>query len=140
VSDTAEPVGRPAPGSTPPMLKVLAGVLFVEAAAMAVITVLTVLEALTEPTASPGGGIALAVLAALAVVFLVVLAVGTMRGRSWVRGPAFTWQLLQLAVAAGAFQGAFARPDIGWLLLIPAVVGIALLFVPSVMNATRRPL
>lgn len=140
MSNSAAPAGPPAPGRPPPLLKVLAGVLFAEALAMAAITVLTILEVLASPAASPGGGIALAVLAALAAAFLLVLFTGAVRGRFWVRGPVFTWQLVQFAVAVGAFQGAFARPDVGWLLLIPAVVAIALLFVPSVMDATRRPL
>ncbi|MCU1437610.1 MAG: hypothetical protein JWP66_697 [Naasia sp.] len=140
MKDPAGTLGNPAPRRTPTPLKVLAVVLLVEAVAMAAVTVMLLVEVVTQPSAGDGGGIALAILGVLAVGFLGVLLVGTLRGQTWIRGPVFTWQLLQLAVAVGAFQGAFARPDIGWLLILPAVVGIALLFVPSVMNATRRPL
>lgn len=123
----------------PVLLRVLAGVVLVEAVAMAVVTVVLLLDVLTQPAASPASAIALVVLAALAVVWLVAMFVGTLRRRPWIRSAVFTWQLLQLAIAAGSFQAGVGRPDIGWLLLAPSVAGIAILFTPSVMNATRRP-
>jgi hypothetical protein len=46
--------------------------------------------------------------------------------------------VLQVAVAIGCFQGYFARPDIGWVLLVPAVVAVGLLFTPPVMAVTTR--
>jgi hypothetical protein len=49
-----------------------------------------------------------------------------------------TWQLLQIAVAIGCFQGVFAVPSLGWALLAPAVVAILLLLSPPVVAATRR--
>jgi len=79
-----------------------------------------------------------AVLAALATVWLVVIAVGALRAQPWVRAAALTWQVLQLAVAFGSFQGLFSRDDIGWFLLVPAVNVLFLLFTRSVMEATRR--
>ncbi|BDZ46029.1 hypothetical protein [Naasia aerilata] len=120
------------------LLRVLAGVVLLEAVAMGVVTVLLLVELLTTPAVSVATGIALAVLAALAAVWLVAIFLGLLRRRSWVRGAVFTWQFLQLAVAIGSFQQG-GRADIGWLLLLPTIVAIALLFTPSVMNATRRP-
>jgi hypothetical protein len=46
--------------------------------------------------------------------------------------------VLQIAVAIGCFQGLFARPDIGWALLVPAVLALVLLFTPPVVAATAR--
>jgi hypothetical protein len=122
----------------PPLLAALAGVLLLEAVAMVAVAVLLLVELLTQPAASLGGALFLVVLAVLAAAGLFALFVGTIRKRGWTRGPTFVWQFVQLAIAVGAFQGQFARVDIGWLLLIPSVVAIALLFTPSVMNATRR--
>lgn len=133
---------EPAPGrperARPVLLQVLAGVVLLEAVAMMVVAVLLLLELLTQPASSIGGGVAIVVIAVLAAGWLLAMFHGTIRGRAWVRGAVFTWQLVQLAIAVGSFQGAFARPDIGWILLLPALVAIALLFTPSVMNATRR--
>ena len=56
-----------------------------------------------------------------------------LRGSPWVRGATVVWQVLQIAVAVGAFQGFFARPDIGWLLLVPALAALVLLFTPPVV-------
>ncbi len=43
-----------------------------------------------------------------------------------------------VAVAVGSFQGLVARPDVGWALLIPAVVAFVLALAPSVVRATAR--
>src|SRR4051794_27603651 len=136
VSEHAVNVSRPRP---PVLLRVLSGVVLLEAVAMGVVTVLLIMELLTQPVESLPGAIALIVLAALAVLWLLAMFRGILLRRPWTRGAVFTWQLLQLAIAAGSFQPGVGRQDIGWLLLLPAVVAIALLFTPSVMNATRRP-
>ncbi|WP_307807447.1 hypothetical protein [Naasia sp. SYSU D00948] len=134
----SEQVGAAPRPKLPPLLALLAGVVLVEAIAMVAVAAILLIDVLTQPAASLGGGIALVVLAVLAAVWLAAMVLGTLRRRTWVRGAIFTWQLIQLAVAVGAFQGTFARQDIGWLLLIPSVAAIALLFTPSVMNSTRR--
>jgi hypothetical protein len=110
----------------------------IEAIAMLAVAVILLIDVLTLPAASLAGGLALVVLAVLAAAWLAAMVLGTVRRRSWVRGAIFTWQLVQLAVAVGAFQGTFSRQDIGWILLVPSLAAIALLFTPSVMNATRR--
>ena len=135
----SERLSNPSRPKPPVLVAVLAGVVLLEAVAMVVVAVGLLVELLTQPAASFAGGLFLVVLAALASAGLVALFLGTVRRRFWTRGPTFVWQFVQLAIAVGAFQGQFARVDIGWLLLIPSVVAIALLFTPSVMNATRRP-
>lgn len=122
----------------PWLLVALAVVLFFEATMLAAVALFLVYELVTEVPASFASAIAILILVIVAGVWLVVVGVGTLRARPWVRSAALTWQVLQIAVAVGSFQGLFARGDIGWLLLVPAVVAIALLFTRSVMTATRR--
>jgi hypothetical protein len=101
-------------------------------------TVFLVFELITVTPASFASALALTVLTALAAAWVLAIALGVLRGRSWSRGAAIVWQVLQLAVAVGAFQGAFARPEVGWLLLLPALAALVLLFSRPVVAATRR--
>jgi len=43
-----------------------------------------------------------------------------------------------ISIAVGAFQGLFARPDVGWALLVPAVTVIGLLLWTPVRLAYTR--
>ena len=121
-----------------PVLIVLTVLLFAECALLVAATVYLVVELLTVPPASYPSAIFLTLLTAIAAVWLGAIATGSLRGASWIRGAAIVWQVLQGAVAIGCFQGVFARPEIGWLLLVPSIVGIVLLFTPPVVAATRR--
>lgn len=105
---------------------------------MAVATIYLVIEIFGAVAASLASAIALAVLNAIAAVWLGFIGLNVLRGRPWVRGAIVTWQVLQVAVAIGCFQGYFARPDLGWLLLVPSIVAVGLLFTPPVMVATTR--
>jgi hypothetical protein len=95
-------------------------------------------ELLTVPPASYPSAVVLTILTALAAGWLGAIAIGSLRRAPWIRGAAIVWQVLQGAVAIGCFQGVFARPEIGWLLLVPALVVLVLLFTPPVVAATRR--
>lgn len=119
-------------------LRVLVGVLLAEAIGLAGLTAFLLFEILTEVPDSYAAAVGITVLAAIATLWLVVIAVNTLRGFAWVRGAIVTVQVLQIAVAIGSFQGLFARTDIGWLLLVPAVAVLALLFSRPVMAATAR--
>lgn len=121
-----------------PLLVLLAVIVFAESALMGAAAVYLVVELLIDTPASFASAIALTVLVVVAAIWLVVIGVNTLRGAPWVRGAIVTWQVLQIAVAVGAFQGLFARPDIGWALLIPALVALVLLFTRPVVAATAR--
>ena len=121
-----------------PVVIVLAGLVFAECALIATATIYLVVEILVATPASSASAIALTVLTAIAAVWLALIAVNILRGRAWVRGATVVWQVLQIAVAIGCFQGLFARPDIGWALLIPAIVALVLVFTPPVVAATAR--
>jgi hypothetical protein len=122
-----------------PLLYVMAAILFAECALMGFLTVVLVFEILVATPASYPSAIALAILAAIATVWVGFIAVHSLRGRPWIRGGALVWQILQIAVAVGSFQGAFAQPAVGWWLLIPSLAVIALLFTKPVIAATTRP-
>ena len=123
----------------PALLIVLAGLIYLEAAALAVASVVLLLDLLTQRPDSYASGIAILVLTLLATVWLAVMASHALLGRAWIRGGAVTWQVLQIAIGIGSFGGLFSRPDIGWLLIIPAVIVLVLLFTPTVIRATKRP-
>ncbi|TAL40760.1 MAG: hypothetical protein EPN91_12405 [Salinibacterium sp.] len=118
----------------------LSALIFLESALLAAATIYLGIEMSASTPKSFASAIALAVLTAIAAVWLVFIGLGVLRQRPWVRGAIVTWQILQLAVGLGCFQGAVARPDVGLLLVIPAVAALVLLFTPPVVAATaRRP-
>lgn len=130
--------GPPSGGSRHPFVVLLAVLVFAECALLAVATGYLLIELLTATPNSYASAVALTLLAAVAAIWLGFIGVNVLRGKPWVRGAAVTWQVLQLAVAVGCFQGLLARPDVGWLLLIPAAAVLVLLFTPPVLAATVR--
>lgn len=135
MNEGPNPTERPSGGLPLTLLTLLLGL---EAVAMTALALFLLFELLTQPAASIGGGIAIVVLGFLAALWLVAIVIGVVRRRPWIRGAAMTWQFLQIAVAVGCFQGLFAQPDIGWLLLAPALVCILLLLSPR-LTAVLRP-
>lgn len=129
---------RPPTPRRHPLLLVLAGILFAECALLTVATIYLVIELLVDEPDSFASAVALTALTALAAVWLAVIAVNLLRGKAWTRGATVVWQVLQLAVAVGFFQGLFARQDLGWALLLPAVAALVLLFTRPVIAATAR--
>ncbi|QHC55981.1 hypothetical protein [Rathayibacter tanaceti] len=124
--------------SWPAGLLVLISVLTLETLAVAALAGWLVIELLTTRADTVGGGVAIVVLALIALGWAAATTLAAIRRRSWMRGSALTMQLVQMAVALGAFQGQYAAPDIGWALLAPALVAVATLFLPSVVSVTRR--
>ncbi|WP_134173517.1 hypothetical protein [Cryobacterium psychrophilum] len=122
-----------------PGLAFFTALLALEAAVLWLLAAWLVVELLTQTPASLGGGLAILALAALAAVWVSAITVGTLRRRPWIRGGAITWQLVQIMVAVGCFQGLYARPDVGWVILLPSLVVLALAFTPKVVAATSHP-
>ncbi|MEQ1735135.1 MAG: hypothetical protein ABL886_01735 [Rhodoglobus sp.] len=121
-----------------PLIIALAVLIFAECALLLAAVVYLVVELLIATPASLASALFLTILTAIAAVWLGVIGVNVLRASTWVRGAAIVWQVLQLAVAVGSFQGLFAQPAIGWALLVPAVIGLVLVFTPAVVQATRR--
>lgn len=124
-----------------PLVVALFVLLLAECVLLAGVTIYLVVEIVATRPASYASGLALIVLSLIATTWLGFIAANILRGRAWVRGGTLVWQVLQIAVAVGCFQGAFAQPQIGWVLLVPALVAIGLLFTPPVIEATsgREP-
>jgi len=113
-------------------------VLFLEAAALVGVTVVLIVELLVDRPDSYLSAVALTVFAAIAAVWVGAIAVNSLRGRVWIRGGAIVVQVLLAAVALGSFQGLLPRADIGWLLLLPAIVVMVLLFTKPVLAETAE--
>ncbi|OIH96431.1 hypothetical protein BIU90_17380 [Curtobacterium sp. MCBA15_001] len=118
---------------------VLLVVVALEFAALVVATVVLLVEVVVSPASSIASGIALTVLTAIAALWLGAMTLGLWRARPWVRSGIIVWQVLQGALAIGAFQGVFRVPAVGWALLLPALVAITLVLSKSVTAALARP-
>lgn len=122
----------------PILFWLLLALLALELAMIATLTIVLVVELFIDEPESIQTAIALAVLAAIATVWLAAIVVGAMRGQAWIRGAAIVWQVLQFAVGFGAVQGAFAPTAAvwGWPLIAVAIATFMLLFAPSVVAVT----
>ncbi|TFC80466.1 hypothetical protein E3T23_09135 [Cryobacterium cheniae] len=120
----------------PRAVLLLAAILYAEAALLWAAVLWLILELLTATPTSLATALAVLVLVLIGASWVTAIAVNSLRRRSWIRGAAVTWQLVQIAVAVGSFQGLYARPDLGWALLLPSVVVLVLLFQPRVIAET----
>jgi hypothetical protein len=132
---------EPRPARRARALTALALLLAAEAAVLWAAVVWLVLELLTDQPTSYASAVAILVLAVAAAAWVTTIAVATLRARPWIRAAAMTWQFVQVFIAIGCFQGFYARPDVGWALLIPSALVAVLLFTRSVLDATstREP-
>ncbi len=117
---------------SPPQLTALTWLVFLEAAVLAIATVFLLLELFTRNAHDARSAIALAITTGLFALGVLVLGIGLLRRWARIRGGVLLWQLLQIACAIGAFQGLLGPDWIGWLLLVPAAIGIWLLFTKPV--------
>ncbi|WP_223269336.1 hypothetical protein [Frigoribacterium sp. ACAM 257] len=131
-----ERTGRSATPSRPALYWLLVLLLAAEAALLAVATAYLLVEILTVRPDSYAAAAAILLLTLLAAVWLGAIVVGAVRGRGWIRGAAIVWQVLQIAVGVGSLQGTFANPSVGLWLIVPAVLVVVLLLVPSVVAVT----
>ena len=136
--DTTPNESEPAERRSPALVALLV-VVGVEFAALVVVTVVLIVELVLAPVTSIASGIALTILSAIAALWLGSLFIGLRNRRPWVRSGIIVWQVLQGALAIGAFQGVFRVPAVGWLLLIPALLGITLVLSRPVTEALARP-
>ncbi|MBO1737104.1 hypothetical protein [Leifsonia sp. TF02-11] len=120
------------------MLIVLAVILALEALLVTGLALWLLYDLLTLTPQSYTTAIAITLLVAIGAAWVIVTFVGILRLHAWARASTVTIQILMVAVAVGSFQGLVARPDVGWALLIPAVVAFVLALAPSVVRATAR--
>jgi hypothetical protein len=86
-----------------------------------------------ETPDSLASAVGLVLITFAAAAWITTTTIGFVQGKSFARGSAVVWQVLQGAVGLASNQGLFARPDIGSALFVPALVALSLLlFSPSV--------
>lgn len=143
VNDPRDPNGgQPADASVAHLrsvsLLVLTLLLWAEALLLGAVAVYLVVELVTQTPASYASAVMILLLVLIAAAWVGWVAISTWRCRPWVRGGIVVWQFMQISVGVGSLQGIFARPDVGWALIIPALVALMLLFTRDVMAATAR--
>ena len=112
---------------------VVAIVLVAETLALLGLTAFIVYEVVADEPDSIASGVGLALTTLAATGWIAATTVGFLRGKSFARGSAVVWQVLQGAVGLASNQGVFARPDIASGLFVPALIALALLlFSPAV--------
>lgn len=127
------------PGGVRAAFVTVVALLFAEAGALIAVLGWLVVDLLVLQPSSFATAVALVVLVAIAAAWVAATAVASARRAPWSRASAIVWQVLQVSIAVGAFQGLFARPDVGWLLLVPAITVIGLLLWPPVRELYARP-
>lgn len=130
--ESAEGVRRPRAASA------LAVLLFVEAIAMLVLAGWLVFEALVGPAGQLGATLFLAVLGLGGAFLLLQAGRGVLDGRSWSRSATVVWQVLQMGVALGTYDGAEGPVPLALALFVPAVAGLVLVFRKSVREWLAR--
>jgi len=137
-TSNGEDFNRPDISRTHGLVRLLAALLTLEALALVGATVFLIFEVLVAPADSVTSAIALAVLVALGAVFVIVIVIGTLRGNAWTRAATIVVQVLFGAIAIGSFQGIGPRPDIGWIVLVPAVAVLVVMFTKPVLAHTNH--
>lgn len=131
------PVSRPTVPAPRPIALVLVAVIeLLEAVGIAVLAALSIAAGPGSryPQTAYGVGGTLLLAAAL----LVLVAVGTLRARSWSRTPGLVWQIVQVLVGLYTFQGQGAQPGLGLVAIVPGVAAAVLLLTRPVREATAR--
>jgi hypothetical protein len=116
----------------------LAAILALQFLGLAVVTVVLVIDLFVANAYSEASGVALAILAALAALWVAFIVLGLFRGQSWTRSAIIVWEFVVGALGVGAFEGVFPVPSIGWLLLAPAVIALVLVFTPPATRLLAR--
>jgi hypothetical protein len=138
-ADEPMPHAASVSGGVRAALVVVNTVLILEAVALAAVAVWLLVDLVALRPSSYATAIALTVLVAIGAAWVGATAIASLRRAPWSRAAAIVWQILQVSIAVGAFQGLFARPDVGWALLLPAITVIGLLLWPPVRLAYTRP-
>lgn len=118
---------NPSHSKAPRSIKLVAGVLALEALAPLGLAIWAAITFLTGAALSLPTLVAEAVFFLAAGLWLMLVAARLVQGRSWARSAAVFWQLVQLAVASASFSGQFANPTIGVSLIASSlIVGVFL--------------
>ena len=116
-----------------PAVATVALVLMAETLVLIGLAGFLIYQLVVETPDSLASAAGLVVVTVIAAIWIAATTIGFVQGKSFARGSAVVWQILQGAVGLASNQGLFARPDIGSGLFVPALIALALLlFSPSV--------
>ncbi len=116
-----------------PSVIVVALILVAETLALYGLSGFLIYQLAVDSPDSIASAVGLALITFAAAAWITATSIGFIQGKSFSRGSAVVWQVLQGAVGLASNQGLFARSDIGSGLFVPALVALALLlFSPSV--------
>jgi hypothetical protein len=116
-----------------PAVLIVALILVAETLVLLGLSGFLVYQLVVDSPDSIASAIGLVLITLAATAWIAVTTFGLVQGRSFARGSAVVWQVLQGAVGLAINQGLFARPDIASGLLVPALLALALLlFSPSI--------
>jgi hypothetical protein len=121
----------------PVLLYVLSALLLLEGIALAAATIYLVIEIFAAPVASAASAIALAVVVAVLAAAVILVARATVAGRPWTRGATVCIAVLQLLLAYSIVIT--KAPTLGWIIAVPGVALLVLVFTRPVLAATARP-
>lgn len=113
-------------------------ILLVEALGMLAVAVWLAIGALGDPVENIAGGLFLAVLAAGAAAFLLAAGRAMLDGRAWSRSATVVWQVLQLGVALGTYDGGQGPVPLALVLAALSIAGLVLVLRRSVTEWLRR--
>jgi hypothetical protein len=119
------------------LLYALAALIFLEGLAFSAGTIYLVVEIFIGDPKFVTTAVAYAVTAAVLSTLVLVVGRATLRARPWIRGATVCIAVLQLLVAYSIVIT--KEPTLGWILAVPAVVLLVLLFTRPVLRATARP-
>ncbi|MUN61698.1 hypothetical protein GMA12_00775 [Kocuria sediminis] len=129
-------MSTPSPGVRPREIAVLAGIVLLEALALAVAGLRLVWTLLFEQPLTVGGTVFLVLVLLGGALWLLHVGRGLWRGFRWPRAAALVVQLFVLVLALPLLQA--GQWALGLVLAAPAVVVLLLLFRPAVLAWTSR--
>jgi hypothetical protein len=119
-----------------PLLYALAALVLLEGVALSAGAIYLVIEIFMGKPGYLTTAIAYAVTAAIFAVLVIVVARNILRARPWIRGAVVALAVLQGLVAYSILIT--KEPTLGWVLLLPALAMVVLVFTRPVMRATDR--
>ena len=125
-------------GAAPTSVKIMSVVLGIEALVAVAVGLWIGIEAFGEEGSHIVGTLFLAVLALGLAVFLAAAVRGMLRRHAWSRGAAIAWQVLQVGIALGTWNGGRGILWLALTLLAPAVIVLVCVFRQSVSDWLAR--
>jgi peptidoglycan/LPS O-acetylase OafA/YrhL len=117
---------------------VLAVIVFLEAIALVGVAIWSVATVIGTEARELTAGLFWAACLALIAFFLLQAGRGVLDGRSWSRSAVVVWQVLQIGVSFGTYNGAEGPVPLALAMFVPALVALVLVFRKPVRDWLSR--